>query len=94
MVRKAMPKPAETRDEPLSGDSKGLPGAALPPPARLASEVSGVPHHLILAQAALESGWGQRQIRRENGEPSFNIFGVKATSSWKGPTTGDHHHRI
>lgn len=46
-----------------------------------------MPHHLILAQAALESGWGQRQIRRENGEPSFNIFGVKATSSWKGPTT-------
>jgi flagellar protein FlgJ len=43
-----------------------------------------VPHHLILAQAALESGWGQRQIRKENGEPSFNIFGVKATSSWKG----------
>jgi flagellum-specific peptidoglycan hydrolase FlgJ len=33
---------------------------------------------LILAQAALESGWGQRQIRRENGEPSYNLFGVKA----------------
>ncbi len=46
-----------------------------------------MPHHLILAQAALESGWGQRQIRKENGDPSFNIFGVKATSSWKGPTT-------
>ena len=55
--------------------------------ARLASEQSGVPHHLILAQAALESGWGQRQIRKENGEPSFNIFGVKANASWKGPTT-------
>jgi len=86
MVRKAMPKPAETRDEPLSGDSKDF-LAQLSLPARLASEESGVPHHLILAQAALESGWGQRQIRRENGEPSFNIFGVKATSSWKGPTT-------
>ena len=39
------------------------------------------------SQAALESGWGQRQIRKENGEPSFNIFGVKANASWKGPTT-------
>ncbi|ORJ47751.1 flagellar rod assembly protein/muramidase FlgJ, partial [Kluyvera intermedia] len=39
------------------------------------------------AQAALESGWGQRQITRENGAPRFNIFGVKATPSWKGPTT-------
>jgi uncharacterized FlgJ-related protein len=43
-----------------------------------------VPHHLILAQAALESGWGQRQITRENGAPSFNIFGVKATPAGKG----------
>ncbi|MOA25970.1 Peptidoglycan hydrolase FlgJ [compost metagenome] len=86
MVRKAMPKPAESNDEALSGDSKDF-LAQLSLPARLASEQSGVPHHLILAQAALESGWGQRQIRRENGEPSFNIFGVKASSGWKGPTT-------
>lgn len=86
MVRKAMPKPSGSGDEPLSGDSKDF-LAQLSLPARLASEQSGVPHHLILAQAALESGWGQRQIRRENGEPSFNIFGVKASSSWKGPTT-------
>ncbi|MGR3184132.1 flagellar assembly peptidoglycan hydrolase FlgJ [Enterobacter cancerogenus] len=86
MVRKAIPKPTPTSDEPLTGDSKDF-LAQLSLPARLASQQSGVPHHLILAQAALESGWGQRQIRKENGEPSFNIFGVKATSSWKGPTT-------
>ena len=86
MVRKAVPKAPESNDEPLSGDSKDF-LAQLSLPARLASEQSGVPHHLILAQAALESGWGQRQIRRENGEPSFNIFGVKASGSWKGPTT-------
>lgn len=86
LVRKAMPKTSESHDEPLSGDSKAF-LAQLSLPARLASEQSGVPHHLILAQAALESGWGQRQIRRENGEPSFNIFGVKASGSWKGPTT-------
>ena len=86
MVRKALPKAAEGNDEPLSGDSKDF-LAQLSLPAKLASQQSGVPHHLILAQAALESGWGQRQIRRENGEPSFNIFGVKASGSWKGPTT-------
>lgn len=86
LVRKAMPKTPESHDEPFSGDSKAF-LAQLSLPARLASEQSGVPHHLILAQAALESGWGQRQIRRENGEPSFNIFGVKASGSWKGPTT-------
>jgi flagellar protein FlgJ len=86
MVRKALPKAPENSDEPMSGDSKDF-LAQLSLPARLASQQSGVPHHLILAQAALESGWGQRQIKRENGEPSFNLFGVKATSSWKGPVT-------
>lgn len=86
LVRKAMPKTPENFDEPLSGDSKDF-LAQLSLPARLASEQSGVPHHLILAQAALESGWGQRQIRRENGEPSFNLFGVKASGNWKGPVT-------
>ncbi len=88
MVRKAMPKTPDGggNDAALSGDSKEF-LAQLSLPARLASEQSGVPHHLILAQAALESGWGQRQIKRENGEPSFNLFGVKASGSWKGPTT-------
>ncbi|EMF0718577.1 flagellar assembly peptidoglycan hydrolase FlgJ [Citrobacter freundii] len=86
LVHKAIPRTAESNDEPLSGDSKDF-LAQLSLPAKLASQQSGVPHHLILAQAALESGWGQRQIRRENGEPSFNIFGVKASGSWKGPTT-------
>lgn len=86
MVRKALPKtPAESR-APLSGDSKDF-LAQLALPARVASEQSGIPHHLILAQAALESGWGQRQIRRENGEPSYNLFGVKASANWKGPVT-------
>ena len=86
LVRKAIPRATESNDQLLSGDSKDF-LAQLSLPAKLASQQSGVPHHLILAQAALESGWGQRQIRRENGEPSFNIFGVKASGSWKGPTT-------
>lgn len=86
MVRKALPKAPGSSDTPLSGDSKDF-LAQLSLPARLASEQSGIPHHLILAQAALESGWGQRQIRRENGEPSFNLFGVKASGDWKGKVT-------
>ncbi|MFK3661874.1 flagellar assembly peptidoglycan hydrolase FlgJ [Scandinavium sp. NPDC088450] len=87
MVRKAMPKaPTATDAADLSGDSKDF-LTQLSLPAKLASEQSGIPHHLILAQAALESGWGQRQIRRENGEPSFNLFGVKASSDWKGKVT-------
>ncbi|MEY8710142.1 flagellar rod assembly protein/muramidase FlgJ [Mangrovibacter phragmitis] len=93
LVRKAIPKAPPSSgaivsfaDKDLDGESKDF-LAQLSLPAKLASEQSGIPHHLILAQAALESGWGQRQIRTASGAPSFNIFGVKATGNWKGPTT-------
>jgi len=56
------------------------------PSAQAASAASGVPAPLILAQAALESGWGKREIRGEDGTQSHNLFGIKADRSWKGPT--------
>jgi flagellar protein FlgJ len=54
------------------------------PAAQRASEASGVPAQLIMAQAALESGWGKREIRMEDGSSSFNVFGIKADRGWKG----------
>jgi flagellar protein FlgJ len=54
--------------------------------AQAASEASGVPAPLILAQAALESGWGKREIRADDGTRSYNLFGIKADRGWKGPT--------
>lgn len=58
--------------------------AQMAEPARQAAEKSGIPAKLILSQAALESGWGRREIRGEDGSNSHNLFGIKATSSWKG----------
>ena len=55
------------------------------PAAQRASEATGVPAQLIMAQAALESGWGRREIRAEDGQTSYNVFGIKADRSWKGP---------
>jgi flagellar protein FlgJ len=55
------------------------------PAAQRASEATGVPAQLIMAQAALESGWGRREIRAEDGQTSYNVFGIKADKSWKGP---------
>lgn len=52
--------------------------------ANLASQQSGVPARLIMGQAALESGWGKREIKHEDGSTSFNLFGIKAGASWKG----------
>ena len=60
--------------------------ARLEEPARAASRASGVPAELILAQAALETGWGRNQIPARNGANSHNLFGIKAGADWSGPT--------
>jgi flagellar protein FlgJ len=56
-------------------------------PAQAAAQQSGLHPHLILAQAALESGWGKREIPAADGSPSHNLFGIKATGDWRGKTT-------
>lgn len=57
------------------------------PAAQAASRESGLPAELILAQAALETGWGERRIHTEAGTDSHNLFGIKAGSSWQGDST-------
>jgi flagellar protein FlgJ len=49
-----------------------------------AQQLTGVPASFILGQAALESGWGQREIRGADGAPSYNLFGIKAGPGWQG----------
>jgi len=56
------------------------------PHAQAASEATGIPARFLLGQAALESGWGKREIRAADGSQSFNVFGVKAGRNWTGPT--------
>jgi flagellar rod assembly protein/muramidase FlgJ len=48
---------------------------------------TGIPASITLAQAALESSWGERAIGN-------NLFGIKADKSWDGPTItfGTHEH--
>jgi flagellar protein FlgJ len=54
------------------------------PYAQQAAARLGVDPQALLAQAALETGWGQRQINHPDGRPSFNFFGIKATGDWQG----------
>lgn len=56
-------------------------------PAQAASRASGVPAELILAQAALETGWGRHEIATHQGGNSHNLFGIKAGRHWQGKTT-------
>jgi len=54
------------------------------PHARKVARETGIPEHFMIAQAALETGWGRHQIRRVDNQPSFNLFGIKASESWNG----------
>ena len=56
-------------------------------PAQAAASATGIPARFIIGQAALESGWGRREIKNSNGTTSHNIFGVKAGNDWTGKTT-------
>jgi flagellar protein FlgJ len=49
-----------------------------------AAKATGLPAHFIIGQAALESGWGSREIKGTGGANSHNLFGVKAGRSWDG----------
>ena len=54
--------------------------------AQQASAATGIPARFIVGQAALESGWGKREIRHADGSPTHNVFGIKATKGWTGKT--------
>ncbi|MTV40241.1 flagellar assembly peptidoglycan hydrolase FlgJ [Duganella radicis] len=49
-----------------------------------ASKSTGIPAKFMLGQAALESGWGKREIKGRDGTNSHNLFGIKAGGDWKG----------
>jgi peptidoglycan hydrolase FlgJ len=55
------------------------------PPIRRVAAALGVDPMGILAQAALETGWGQRMPRHADGSSSHNMFGIKAGDEWAGP---------
>jgi len=50
------------------------------------SRSTGVPPQFLVAHSALESGWGRSEIRRADGSPSYNLFGIKAGKNWNGAT--------
>ncbi len=54
------------------------------PHAEEAAATLGVDPSVLIAQAALETGWGQRVIRDGDGLSSNNLFGIKATGRWDG----------
>jgi flagellar protein FlgJ len=58
--------------------------ATMLPLAKDAAARIGVDPSVLVAQAALETGWGKSIMRQQDGSSSHNLFGIKATSSWGG----------
>lgn len=58
--------------------------ALLQPHAEKAAQELNINPDVLIAQVALETGWGKHVIHHKNGENSFNLFNIKAGSSWQG----------
>jgi flagellar protein FlgJ len=54
------------------------------PHAQQAARELGVDPKVLVAQAALETGWGQSIMQHADGSSSHNLFGIKASSGWQG----------
>ncbi|MBN8444824.1 MAG: flagellar assembly peptidoglycan hydrolase FlgJ [Gammaproteobacteria bacterium] len=65
-------------DEPLAFVQQLLPAA------KIAAKELGLEPMALLAQAALETGWGKKIFRAADGSQSNNLFGIKASGGWSG----------
>ncbi|MFT4925599.1 MAG: flagellar protein FlgJ [Phenylobacterium sp.] len=57
---------------------------SLLPHARKVAAAKGMEPLMLIAQAALETGWGKKVIKKSDGSSSHNLFGIKADSRWQG----------
>lgn len=75
---------ASVSSEPLAWDSPHAFVRALRPHAERSAAALGTRPEVLIAQAALETGWGRAMPRHEDGRPSHNLFGIKADGRWEG----------
>lgn len=58
--------------------------AQLYPIAKQHASELGLEPKALIAQAAVETGWGQYMIHKPDGENANNLFGIKADQRWQG----------
>jgi len=80
----ALEKTGSKIDE-LWSDAKSFAAEVWPHAQRIAKKLDVAPEG-ILAQVALETGWGRHVPQSGDGNSSFNLFGIKAGGSWGGDT--------
>ena len=86
---RAVSRPSSAADPAVTGEGVSPAvrefAARLWPAAEETARATGVPAHFMVAQAALETGWGKSELRHADGSTSFNVFGIKAGRNWQGP---------
>lgn len=75
--------PIQQVAKPVSFSSPESFVSSMRPYADQAAKALGVDSSLLLAQAALETGWGQKVVKNSLGS-SNNLFNIKADRSWQG----------
>jgi peptidoglycan hydrolase FlgJ len=60
------------------------------PAAKMVASKMGLSPVALIAQAALETGWGKHMMSNSNGSSGNNLFGVKAGSRWQGQKTTEN----
>lgn len=78
------PQAAPTPAPALDFDSPQSFVGSLLPYARQAASALGVSPEVLVAQAALETGWGQKILKSKDGQSSLNLFNIKAGGQWHG----------
>ena len=54
------------------------------PLANKAAKELGGSANMLIAQAALETGWGQKIVNKQPEQSTFNLFNIKADQRWQG----------
>jgi flagellar protein FlgJ len=84
MQRTAAAQSATTVPAKTPADPTSFVRSMLPLAERAAAKLGTEPLALV-AQAALETGWGTKIPRRADGSSSFNLLGIKSGAGWSGP---------
>lgn len=77
---------AATSSAALDGTPAAFVNAMRPHAERIARQLN-VPAAVLIAQAALETGWGQKVLADGKGGSSHNLFNIKADQRWQGDRT-------
>ncbi|AQS38913.1 flagellar rod assembly protein/muramidase FlgJ [Shewanella psychrophila] len=76
--------PSEVRQAEMTFTDRDDFIAKLYPHAEKAAQALGTKPEVLIAQSALETGWGQKMIKGAHGESSNNLFNIKADKRWQG----------